>query len=384
MRIGLNLLYARSRIGGAWTYIANIIRAISQEDDVNTYVAFVHQESVSLVPKIQNFEAVRMNALGKCSRVLGEHFLLPFLARKYKLDVLHWFGNVQSPIQTTRSVITVHDMKPFELGDVDYWSSRSRYMRCVMPVSLRRADMILPVSDWTAQRLCALLSLPRAKMRVVPNPLDLDFVAPGPEAVESFRLKYGLPKEFWLYVSHYYPHKNHARLLQAYAKLTMSECSNWPLVFCGRTNGAEANLRRMANDLNVLTRVRWLPWVPDEEMTALYAAAGAMVFPSLYEGGGIPVMEARACGCAVAASHLPTVLEYGDEAVVLFDPKSIDSIAEAMLEIQANRSKFQARRTSTTKYSRDLRPTTIARRLIRAYVEAVRGPRGAMDQLAGV
>jgi len=136
---------------------------------------------------------------------------------------------------------------------------------------------------------------------------------------------------FWL-------HKNHIRLIKAYADLKKQEANPWPLVLRGDsgqdTGTTKALIKAEIKKFNLEKDVIWLPRLSYHELPLLYSGASALIFPSLFEGGGIPVIEAMACGCPVAASDIEVVKEFAGEAAFFFDGKSIDNICNAMAKLQ--------------------------------------------------
>jgi glycosyltransferase involved in cell wall biosynthesis len=186
------------------------------------------------------------------------------------------------------------------------------------------------MSEVSARAAVRLFGIKRERVIVIPNPLDDTFQPRSHEEVEECRLRFNLPPQFWLYVAHPYPHKNHARLFVAYKKFREVSSVEWPLVLRGDSSRGKQNLDILAHDLGIANSVVWLPSLSSEDMARLYSAATAMIFPSLYEGCGIPVLEAMACGCPVAASDIDAMLEFAGNAALKFDATKTDAIVDAM------------------------------------------------------
>jgi len=173
-------------------------------------------------------------------------------------------------------------------------------------------------------------------MVVIPPIVNDEFRPKPKNQTENFRKKYGLPSKFWLYVAHFYPHKNHSRLFKAYAQAKKNGSTKWPLVLRGEKNNADEMILRLLQDARIQEDVIWLPRLSDGEMPLLYSSASALIFPSTYEGGGIPVMEAMACGCPVVVSNIPTNIEFAGDSAFFFDPLRVESIVEAMANFCLN------------------------------------------------
>ena len=152
-------------------------------------------------------------------------------------------------------------------------------------------------------------------MTVIPPILESLFTPASQASVELWRAQWKLPPKFWLYVAHIYPHKNHARLLEAYRGYVAATREPWPLVLRGDSQPEGLNIWHLAAQLQIGDHVVLLPGLRREEMPLLYGAASALMFPSLYEGAGMPVLEAQACACPVVASNIPAVREFGGDAV---------------------------------------------------------------------
>jgi glycosyltransferase involved in cell wall biosynthesis len=174
-----------------------------------------------------------------------------------------------------------------------------------------------------------------SRMSVIPCPLHKRFTRSSAAEIENFRARYQLPLNFWLYVAHMYPHKNHLRLLMAYQKLKADGQMPWKLVLRGNDKGSHREISEAIAQHGLKQDVLFLPELPDDELPRLYSAASALVFPSLHEGLGIPLLEAMACGCPITASEIPAVRETTQDAAVYFDPLNIDNVAETMRQVQS-------------------------------------------------
>ncbi len=373
MRIGLNLLHAMPEIGGGWYYISRLVRALGENDRENSYVAFVTNKSVEIVPQVGNFEIVQIgiNPVSRVERVLYENTRLQMAAWKYRLDLMHWFANTLSVLNSIPGVVTVYDLQVFENPHSFPWMQRT-YLVNMFSHTIRRAALLLPMSEATAHSLCTILKACSERLRVIPAIIDGSFQPISDEKVNELRRKYSLPKQFWLYVAHFYPHKNHLRLVQSYHNLKLKGFTPWPLLLRGDDHGDEKEIRRLVRELGLEKDVRFLSHLNEAELAGLYSAATAMVFPSLYEGGGMPILEAMACGCPVIAANIPAVREFAGEAASFFDPKDTASIEEAMSSFQLNGPKVRWKmRCAGLERCGEFRPRLVAYKLLKAYARAV-------------
>ena len=372
MRIGLNLLHARPQIGGGWNYIANVVKALRFVDEECEFIAYCTPASAEMVPDNPRFRTkmVRGISVSQVARVAYEQSILPTLAKSDGLDCVHWFANNRSVLDTVPAVVTVHDFKFIDRPSEEAWV-KELYLRRMARFACRRANSLIAVSNATAKAASRLFGVDEQKIFVIPNPIE-DTFRPEPEqSVKQFCDRLKLPTEFWVYVAHPYAHKNHAKLFRAYKKFKESSQSGWALVLRGDSANGNAELDALAIELGIADSIRWLPRLSTEDMARLYSASSAMIFPSLYEGGGIPVLEAMACGCPVVASNIDTTREFAGDAALTFDPTDVDAIAATMLRFVSDRRLREScvRRglIKATKYSAN----HIAGRLLSAYRNAI-------------
>lgn len=373
MRIGLNLLHAGPDIGGGWNYIANLVALIAEQDHVNEYVAFVTDVSATIVPDRPNIRTVRLpvRAGSRPQRVAFEHTLLQVVVWRHGLDCLHWFANSQGIVNAAPAVVTIYDLQPF-LEHAPITPLKRRYLQWRLRSTVARAPMLLPMSQATADDLQRLLGANPERMTIVPPRLEPGFEPAGQDDMRRVRERYGLPGEFWLYVAHLYPHKNHERLLEAYRQLKRQDPRAWPLVLRGDRQLVGPDIDAIVRRLGLVEDVLVLPRLERAELPAVYSAATALVFPSLYEGAGIPVLEALACGCPVAASGISAVREFAGQAARYFDPLATDGIAATMAALAADPDGRTQLRERGLERAMAFRATPVIDRLLGAYERAGR------------
>lgn len=341
MRIGLNLLHIHEGIGGVWNYVENLIAALGVQDKENRYFIFVTHKSQNLVPDQKNFKKILVNIdpLKTLQRVLFENTVLHYYGWKYKIDCFHWFANVLSPFLLVPGLVTIHDLL-FLNKPGSYSLVKSLYLKIMLKITAKKAESILAISKTTAFDIKKKLKPRTDKLYVVPVILNKVFVPPQEIEVKKFKSNYRLPENYWLYVANFYPHKNHICLIRAYAKFKKQNMNPWPLVLRGESGSDTGNTKQLIEaeikSLNLDKDVIWLQRLSYQHLPLLYSGAGALIFPSLFEGGGIPVIEAMASGCPVAASNIDVVKEFADNAALFFNGKSTDSICDAMKKLQKN------------------------------------------------
>jgi glycosyltransferase involved in cell wall biosynthesis len=371
MLIGLNLLHANIGIGGGWNYIKGLVFALGEYDKENEYICYCTEDSESLVPHKPNFikKKAKFSGKNRFKRILYENTILQIQAKNDRLDCMHWFANTLGFFCTNPSVVTIFDMLMYEIPQ-SFSAIHQVYSKAMLPRSVRSANVIAPISHSTAKAIARVLKGDRARMVIIPPMIADEFRPVSTKQVDIFRANYELPDKFWLYVSHFHPYKNHSRLFKAYAQLKACGMNHWPLVLRGEKNGADDLIARLLNEAGIKEDIIWLPRLNDGEMPILFSSASALIFPSTYEGAGIPVMEAMACGCPVAASRIPTNLEFAGDAALLFDPNRVEAITEAMLRFASDTGLRTKHKLLGLEKVKKLRPKSIAELTVTAYRKA--------------
>ena len=372
MRIGLNLLHAHPDIGGGWDYIKSIVDALKSDESNNEYFAYCTPKSVSLVQDAKRFtlRVLGISGANRLTRILCEQLFLPTRAAADGVDLIHWFSGKDALYSRVGSVVTIHDLLPF-VHPQHYDPARRWYARYMVARLARGKAILTPVSETTAGQVRASLGVKDDRIVVVPFAIG-GRLHPAPlDIVEDFRRLHGLPVRFWLYVAHFYPHKNHERLLHAYAMYRRQNNMAWPLVLRGDSKGRQSQLMELCRSLGIAAHVQWLPRIPDDKMSALYSAAAGLVFPSLFEGCGIPVLEAMACGCPVLASDLPTTSEFAGTAAIRFDPQSTEAMLSAMVRFAGDEDLRRSCRTIGLQQAERFSPSATVVRLHDAYSRVV-------------
>lgn len=374
LRIGLNLLHALPQVGGVWNYIGELLAALAAWDPQNEYVGFVTAISAPLLPTAPNFHPCRveLDPHSRPRRVFFENTVLPLLAQRFHIDCLHWFGNTLGLANLVPGVVTVYDPQSFR--NFDRFSPAKRlYQQVGMKTAARRAQRLLPISEATATELIRCLHVGRHRLTVIPAVLTERWRPACPGAVAALRKRYDLPKRFWVYVAHFTAHKNHARLCRVYRRLRDEKPGTWELVLRGDEKPGGVPLAEVLAAEGLERQVRLLPRLEDDEMPALYTAASGLVFPSLFEGAGLPVLEAMACGCPVVASDIPALREAAGNAVSYFDPTDEEDLFRAMAALQDDPATPAGSRRRTQARLHRYRAATILPRLLSVYREAARG-----------
>ena len=250
------------------------------------------------------------------------------------LDVMHYPMTVPLPhVQGLPTVLTLQDMQHREHPE---WFSRSErlFRRAAYDGAARRAGRVVTATRHAREQIVDHLAIDRDRVDVIAHGIDHARFSPSPTAADAPRLApLRLPERFLLYPANMWPHKNHKRLVEAIAR---AEDRHIKLVLTGQDYGRLDPLLAHANRLGVGNRVAHLGHLEAEVIPALYRRATGMIFPSLFEGFGIPVIEAMACGCPVAASNCSALPEVVDGAGAQFEATDVDAIAAAVDALAAD------------------------------------------------
>jgi len=331
MHVGLNLVFlVPGETGGMEVAARQLIPELVAAAPEVRFTAFINQEATEagdgpwgdVVPAV----TVPVRARRRVEWVRGEQQLLPRLARRAGVDLLHSMASTAPAWGSFRRVVSVMDLIYARYPEA-HAGLRAAGMRVLVPLAVRRSHRVIAISASTRNDLVEHLGAPADKIDVVPLGLGR---TPGPALSNGeVRRRYSLgDRRVVLSVSAKRPHKNLGALLEA---LALVPADRRPvLVVPGYPTWHEDELRSRAASLGVADDVRWPAWVSDEELEGLYAVSGAFVFPSLYEGFGLPVLEAMARGVPVACSDRSSLPEVAGDAALLFDPTDPAAIAGAI------------------------------------------------------
>jgi glycosyltransferase involved in cell wall biosynthesis len=342
MRIGIFVLATGRSAGGPETYEVELIRALARIDRSNEYVIYcTAQSGVDAIGV--NAENVAYRVLRPNSRILSVAFTLPALLRKDGIDFFHC-TYAPPPWPTRPFVFTVHCLSNFTRPE--FYPNAIRWrLNALHRIGLRQARSILCVSEFVQSYLRDVLKVDTGRMTRVYNGVGREFhVAPHEEARESLRQRLGIDYPYLLYVGKLQARKNLIRAIRAYAQYRQEAKSDAKLILAGKRVETAEGIDETIRELGLEREVIRLGYVappsadPTSPLPCLYRAARMFVFPSLYEGFGIPVIEAMACGTPVITSNVTSLPEVAGDAAEIVDPNSVEEIAAAMVRIERSAS----------------------------------------------
>ena len=320
---------------GIGTYIRNLLKQLARLDQDTEYVLFSRPEDHEAVVGLgENFRPVSVRA-GNYS--MAEQVFLPWAIRRENLSLFHAPHYVLPALVTCRSVVTIHDC--IHLMFPQYLPNRLAYAyaRASISMASRRATRVLTVSESSKRDILRFVDVPADKIDVIYNAYDERFaVEPREEDVVRVSERYQLRDEFVLYAGNVKPHKNLGRLIEAFHIVRKRGLDHLKLVLIGDEISKYAALRRAVHQHQLHQYVRFLGYVNEETLAVMYRLAGVFVFPSLYEGFGLPPLEAMASGTPVVSSNVSSLPEVAGDAALLVDPYDPTSIADGIYTVLTN------------------------------------------------
>jgi glycosyltransferase involved in cell wall biosynthesis len=309
------------RSAGVHHYIYQLLHHLEQTDDLH-YTVLVGEGQISPNTSLSLLQS--RWPTGRVSvRVLWEHLAQPWVLRRIKADLVHGPVFVAPLIGTCPTVITIHDLSFIRLPRL-FRPGNRLYLTAMTRLSARRARRLIAVSAHAASESVQLLGVPRERIDVIYHGVDPIFRPLPDDEIEAFRQKQGLPDRFVLCVGTLEPRKNHTRLMEAFARIYDGKSK---LVLIGGKGWLYDELFAKVEALGLNDAVVLPGYVTNGELPLWYNAATAFAYPSLYEGFGMPILEAQACGTPVITSSLPPMTEAAGKAALLANPYDVEELA---------------------------------------------------------
>jgi glycosyltransferase involved in cell wall biosynthesis len=347
MNIGLSIEHLHGKKTGVGQYGFNIALNLAKIDNINNYFLFspspLEKGDVDRLSEYPNIKVLDRNVLEKFIPndiiliPLWLHFYLPYLCKKTGVDLYFNTGSIWPLLPfrfAERQLVFIYDVIPLLFPEC-YHKHTSYYYRLSRAIHLNCYDKILVDSETTKRDLGMHLGVPKEMITVTLLGRDdrfmrIDEISKNQRARE----KYSLPESYLLFTGTLEPRKNIKRLLEAYAKCQARE--SLKLVITGKKGWLYAEIFETVKRLNLKERVVFTGFADDDDLPSIYSMARAFVYPSLYEGFGLPVLEAMACGVPVITSNVPSLVEVAGEAAVLVDPLDVEALARSIDEVVFN------------------------------------------------
>jgi len=336
MRYGLDGRTIQDHFPGIGRYAYALARWLPRVAPDDDFVLFydpkaphTHHDLAALT-SMRNLEMV---PVGSGVFSVQQQWRLRSLARRHRLDLYHSPYYLMPYAMPCPVVVTIHDLIPEFYPHALPANRPAALFRLLVGLAARRAAMILVDSEATRVDISRCGIAPASRVGVVPLGVSETFARRSADRQDEVRSRYGLDRPYLLYVGINKPHKNLVRLVRAWASMPVEARQHHYLVIAGPKDARHGSLSRCIEDLGLGDTVRLVGRIAEEHLPSLYAGAVAFAFPSLYEGFGLPVLEAMACGTPVVCSSTPSVAEVAGDAALLFDPEHVSSIRDALLRV---------------------------------------------------
>lgn len=336
MRVCLDFTPAIQAHTGISRYAAELTRHLPAEYP-GVDLSLFYTDSAGRIP-IAPFDTLPRRVIRQSAKPWRLRVLLNTLIRRPMdhaigpTDIFHATDHLLPPLACCKSVFTLYDLTTIKYPQVHLPLNR-RFSQLMLPHFLRRADKILAISECTRQDALALYNLPGSKIITIPLGVSI-YPAAGPaQNSDQVQARYHLQPQYLLYVGTIEPRKNLPVLFSA---LQQANLPDLKLVVVGKKGWLYEQTYKQVQDLGLESQVLFTGFVPDEDLIPIYQLANAFVFPSLYEGFGLPVLEAMACGTPVICSNVSSLPEVAGESAILVPPDDVNGWSEAITHITQN------------------------------------------------
>lgn len=341
MKILINALLLGEKNTGIGNYILNIFSKIASLDKNNQYILYVNKK---IYEKIKNkfgtceFIFAYLNPDSSFKRIMIEQLYLPHLVNKIKPDIFHNPDHVLPFLPVlSKKIITVHDLTFLKHPEA-FLKSTVMYKKLMMKNAIKKVDMIIADSDNTKNDVMQYFKLPEKKIQTVYISIADEYgIRDKNSSIRIMSSKYHINKPFILFTGTIEPRKNVISILKAYYELKKRKGFEHLLVIAGKKGWLYNEIFDFIKEKCLQDEIIFLDYVDQGDMPSLYCASDLFIYPSIYEGFGLPVLEAMACGTPVITSNVSSLPEVAGDAAVLVDPMNIGEITDAINNVLNNR-----------------------------------------------
>lgn len=373
MRIGINAFFQEQPSTGSGQYLRHLCRALEEIDQENEYL-LLGPAGPPVVMGLGTGEiGLRVsNRSSNLTKVWFEQFTFPLRCRQAGVDVAHvpYFAPPLLPM--TRTVVTIHDLVPSVLPAYR-GSVLVRLYTKLVTLAARSADAVITDSQFSKDDIMRHLGLSESAVHIIPLAVDESYRSVEANWVNGARRHYELPPRYIVYLGGFDQRKNVPALIRAYARARVSLDQAFGLVIAGHLPQRRSRLfpdpRQEVEALGLQDAVTFIGWVAEADKPLLYAGASLFVYPSLYEGFGLPPLEAMASGTPVVTSDVASLPEVVGDAAVLVDPQDEQALAEAMVRVLSDAALQAELRQKGQARAREFTWERVAREVLRVYQE---------------
>ncbi|MCA9930524.1 MAG: glycosyltransferase family 4 protein [Anaerolineales bacterium] len=336
MGINAHLLSGEAgyRRAGIHQYIAQVLRHLPREEDGPTYTVYTRHEPDFLQQAGITAVSTSLPTENRLFRIVWEQIVWPWQVRQHRVDLLHSMAFVTPLLSKRPAVVTVYDLSFLHFPE-NFPAVQRLYLHTQTRRSVRKARRIIAISESGRQDVHRFFEIPLRRIDVVRPGVDEMYRPLPPEEITAFRHEKGINGRFILHVGTLQPRKNIPVLLDAFAQLPNETVQ---LVLVGGKGWLFDEIFARVQALGLMDRVHFTGYVPDDELPLWYNAADLFVLPSQYEGFGMPIVEAMACGTPVVAADNSSLPEAAGQAGLLFSPQNVPELTERMANVLDDRA----------------------------------------------
>ena len=334
----LSLSQSYRGAGISW-YIFNLLKNLAQISvDDFIYSAFLNDPAASRQLSRINLHFSRLPTQRPIIRIFWEQFVQPLALQRAGVDMLHAMAFVAPLAAPCPFVVTVYDLSFLRFPDA-FRPFNRWYLRQFTANTVKRAQAVITISKSTRQDVINFLGVPPARVHTIYCGVDAEFKPLPPQQIADFKASNQLPDDFVLFLGTLEPRKNIDGLISAYAQWRRADPNALPLVIAGGKGWYTRHIFKKVKTLNLTDSIRFPGYVPQEALPLWYNSATAFVYPSHFEGFGLPVLEAMACGTPVITSTAASLPEVAgtEGAAKLINPQDSDALASAIANVCGNR-----------------------------------------------
>jgi len=337
LRIGIDYTIAVTETAGIARHVRELVAALLEIDQVNEYILIFTSDVKggvsSTLPQKLAIRRLPFSQWG--ARMMWHRMSLPLPLEFFTghLDVFHSPDFLLPPLRHAQGVVTIHDLSYIIYAQYTR-PTIAKYFDKAVRRSVERARLVIADSNSTKRDLGKLLAISEGKIEVIYSGVSVRFVpVRDRDRLFDVQRRYSIDRPFILSIGEIQPRKNLQRLIAAYSILRQDAMLTHQLLLVGKEHWLSEDLFRQVEGLDIKRDIRFLGYVPDEDLPALISLADVFAFPSLYEGFGLPPLEAMACGCPVVTSNTSSLPEVVGNAGIMVNPYDTDSLARAIGQV---------------------------------------------------
>lgn len=321
---------------GIGNYILNLTEALGKLSfKENTFLYVFGRDDQKDFSEFSNVNFVNCGHLSPSKRIIWEQLVFPFLLGKYKISLLHSPNYTIPLFAPCKRISTIHDLTCFIYPERRP-GIHGFYYRLMMKITARFADRIISVSENTKKDIQKFLKPLKCPIDIIYEGCSPIFKKPKEDVIKSILMKYNISNPYFIFVSTIEPSKNVLRLITAFKKFHEKSPNSTQLLLIGKLGWEYEVIFKEIEKLPKKIVIKHLNYIPNNELASLYSGSISLVYPSLYEGFGIPPLEAMSCGTPVMCSNTSSIPEVTGNAAILFNPENIDEIADSFLHIYSD------------------------------------------------